>query len=462
VAKVRKEKREKQSGVSQRRRSTKEEVVERQEPVAEWAELKKWMKISIGALFVVLILLAIFYIFVGKFQNAAKNTVESPFANVRDKRILEIRKEGIKNYQEGVKTGDKEKLASAMSDLQKVVTAHPTDVISRVYLQNTMILLQARHNKSSKGKKIFVEIRDNESQVEENIKISSALSKRKDLLAVIGPIRSPLLSTAAPFFDGNRLVLISPTGSCPDKESLGDYVFRTSGDGMDLSVDMSKFALKRLKLKKIAVVYDPTQSYSKLVGEKFVIEVIKLGGAETRVFTTSLDNKNYSDVLKEIKKYGPDGVYFVAYQDQQGRFAKQMKKMGINVAHLTTTASYSQQLITEGGKAVEGIILNSYFFPNGGPKGARKFSKAYAREFPGVHPNFRAALSYDSFMVISEAVNRGITTSGALLKFLKKTLGKKVIVHGATGNIKYDKHGVRQHMDLIHITVKRGRFRKMD
>lgn len=449
----------------------------------------------IGGLLVVLVLLGLYYVFVGKADLTAKNTVESPFAFVKDQRILDIREEGIGHYKKGEANGDMGELALAMSKLQKVVTAHPTDVISQVYVENSRILMQKKpyvkvgfmasltgpnfeagrqllagvcvgqtvYNKRTKSSKIFVEIYDNQSKNEENIKISSELSKRNDLMAVIGPIRSPFLSSAAQFFSDSKIVLISPTGSCPDIENLGDFIYRTSGDGRNLAVDLADFSINKLKLRKVAIVYDPTQSYSKILAEIYRDEIDKASRIESRMFTTSLDIDNYSKVLKQVKKFKPDCVFFVAYHNQQGKFAKQMKKMGIEVTyHLSTVATYSDQLITEGGDAVEGIIFNSYFFSSGGSKISNNFVKDYEKKFPGVNSNFRAALAYDTVFAIGTAIENGVTNSVELDKFLKNSIGRKVPAEGVTGKIIFDEYGRRQNVLLIHLTVKNGRFERYD
>lgn len=449
----------------------------------------------IAGLLVILILLGLYYVFVGKADISTKNTVESPFAFVKDQRILDIREEGIEHYKKGEASKDRGELALAMSILQQVVTAHPTDVISQVYVENARILMQKKpyvkvgfmasltgsnfeagrqllagvcvgqtvFNKNNKTNNIFIEIYDNQSKNEENIKISAELSKRNDLLAVIGPIRSPLLASASQFFSDGKVVLISPTGSCPDIENLGDYIYRMTGDGRDLAIDIAAFSTDKLGLKRVAVVIDPTQSYSKILGEIYRDEIDKASGIECKMFTTSLETDNFSNVLKQVKKYKPDGVFFVAYHNQQGKFAKQMKKMGIEtVYHLSTVATYSDQLITEGGEAVEGIVFNSYFFPSGGSKVARNFIKDYEKKFPGVNSNFRAALAYDTVFAIGTAIKNGVTNSVDLDGFLKNSLGKKVDAEGVTGKIVFDRYGRREKILLIHLTVRNGRFERYD
>jgi len=464
----------------------KESLITRLKPI-----LKKAILPVIIVLVLVLLILGGIHLFSPKKKKPpSENTIESPFANIKDKRVMKIREEGIAHYNKGVKNSDNAELALAISKLQKVVTAHPTDVISHICIENATILIkkkpyikvavllpitgsnfeagmlilsgvaigQFQHNRSGKCEKIFIEIFDNKSKPEENIKLASELSKRKDILAVIGPVRSPFVSSSSTFFNESKIVQIAPTGSCADIDNLGDFIFRTSGDGRDLASDMARFTSKNLGLRRIAVVFDPTQSYSKVIGELYNEKISKIKGIKTRVFHMSLDSSNYSNLIKEIKEYSPDGIFMMTYQDQQGELSRELKKAGIKAAQLSTVSVYSPQLIKDGGKAVEGIIFNSSFYPGGVFPGARKFIIQFDEKFGGIHPNFRAALGYDSIMAVASALDRGITTSEGLKNFLKKTLGKKVKFEGATGEISFDKYGKRERRNLVHITVKNGKF----
>lgn len=454
---------------------------------------KNILVITVIFLFVVLSGLTGYY-FISKNRekdSQVKNTLESPFAEVKDHRILEIREEGLSHYIKGIETKDKNELALAISNLRKVITAHPTDAVSQIYLENAQILMQGRpylkiaallsltgenfeagmqilsglsvaqsqHNNHSKDKKLFIEIFDNKSQLDETIKLASTLSGRDDLFAVIGPIRSPFLSSTAPFFNESEITQISPTGSSPELENLGEFTFRTAGDGRDLAFHMAETAVNDLKLNKLAVVFDPTQSYSKFLGEIFYKDVQEKG-AKAKVFHTPLDAEDFTPILKDIKNYKPDGIFFVAYHNQQGRFAKQMTKLGMKAAHLSTTSVYSDQLISEGGKSVEGIILNSYFYPDEEDKRAAEFLKLFYEKYPNVHPNFRAAVAYDSLRAVSAAINNGVETPKALAHFLKHELGKSIFLEGVTGSIEFDEFGRRNKLNLMILTVHKGKFVK--
>jgi branched-chain amino acid transport system substrate-binding protein len=450
----------------------------------------KWLMVVVSVLIVLFLGFGVYNKFF-KNKKAPGNTVESPFAQVKDKKILQIRDEAFRHYNQGVQTSDSSELALAISQLQKVATAHPNDVMSQVYLENANILMQKkpsvkiaallsltgenfesgmqilsglalaqnRHNsQSGKARKMIIEIFDDQSKQEVCIKIASELARRNDLLAVLGPNRSSFLATTASFFNNAKILQISSTGTCPDVENLGEYIFRTAGDGRDLGVFMAKFSLDNLNLKKIAVVYDPTDSYSKVVGEMYYNEAKGQEKCELQVFSASLDSNDYKSVLKEIKIYNPDGVFFVGLHNHEARFAIQMKQAGIKATHLATVAAYSQQLISEGGSAVEGIMLNSYFFSGSENASSKEFTDAYRKKFNGTDPNFRAALAYDSLIAVAAGLEYGAVTPEEMKNFLKEKLGSSVKITGATGPIEYNKNGIRNKMDIVVLTVRNGNF----
>ncbi len=449
-----------------------------------------WFKIATLAgisFLVTLIVLGIFKIY--HWNKKPKNTVESPYALVKDRRILEYRKKGIELYKEGKKTSDTVKLASAVNYLTKVVSAHPTDVISQVYLQNSYVLLkndkyvkvaallsltgddfesgaqmlagiglaQALHNKSDKGPPIFVEVCDDESSLEKAVQIAAKLSKRKDLLAVIGPIRTPFLLNTSALLNEAKIVQIAPTGVCAGVENLGRYIFRIMGGGRNIGINMADIALRKLGLKRIVLLYDPAQGYSKAIADIFYQEAQRIGGAEIKRIQVSLDSKSYKKAVEEIKKYKPDGIFFVAYHMHQAKLAKELKKAHVRAVHLAPVAAYSIQLINQGGKAVEGIIFNSFFFPEITGGEGEKFVKLYREKYGGVYPNFRAAAAYDAMRVVSLGVEHGATTPRELLIFIRKEL-KKEMVFGATGKLSFDEYGRREEINFFPMTVKNGKF----
>jgi serine/threonine-protein kinase len=411
------------------------------------------------------------------------------FPDIKEKRILEYRNSAIENYNKGQKSGRADDLARAASGFSRVISAYPSDAASQAYLENTRVLLlqkpylrvaaqvsltgedyetgvqvlagaalaQSAHNRKKDARPILLEFFDDGTSLENTIKLATDMGRRKDILAVIGPVRTPFLDNVAPFLNGVGIVLISPTGSCPDTENLGEYVFRMSGDGRKDGGEMADLAVKKLGLKRIAVVYDPSQGFSKYLGQDFIEAAGREEGSATREFQISLDSTDYLETVKKIKEYKPDGIFFTGYQAHQVRFSTLLQKEGVKAVQMGTVGIYSPQVPRDGGSAVEGAYLYSYFFPEEAKGSGAEFVRLFREKF-GMEPNFRAAMAYDSMLTVAGAVEKGIDTPSALSQYLKGALGTTHHLEGATGEIKFDRFGRRADVKIVILQIKNGKF----
>ena len=423
--------------------------------------------------------------------NDQQGEFKSPFARAQDERIREYRHRGIEHYKRGVATGDSRELAKAASNLTRAVSAHPADTIGQIYLENTRMLLrgrpyikvaaiaslsgldfetgtqmiaginlaQHRHNKSGRGKSILVEIYDDKTTQEEAISIATEIARRDDIMAVIGPIRTPYLQNTAPILNDAGITQISPTGSVSDTEDLGEFIFRTAGDGRNESAGIADFAVRNLGLKRIAVVYDPAQGYSNYQGREFIDTANRISPKSTGEFFISLENPNYSKVVRDIKKYNPDGIYFTGYQLHQVSFFREIDSQGVRSVKMATISIQTPQSIYAGGRTTEGVILYSYFLPELATGAGREFVREFIERYR-VNPNFRAAMSYDSMLIISKAVEQGIESSRELSRFIKEQLGHNQKIEGATGNLQFDKFGRRDNIETVILQIRDGEFKK--
>jgi ABC-type branched-subunit amino acid transport system substrate-binding protein len=149
----------------------------------------------------------------------------------------------------------------------------------------------------------------------------------------------------------------------------------------------------------------------------------------------------------------------MGYQQHQILLAKAIKRENLKIKLLAPISAYSHQLIMGGGKAVEGLICNTYFLPDVANGEGAKFVNLHKEKFCGIEPNFRAASAYDTMFIILKAIEKGYTKPNDLVKFMKNELGKTTIINGASGNnITFDSFGRRTSISIFMITVKNGKF----
>ena len=76
--------------------------------------------------------------------------------------------------------------------------------------------------------------------------------------------------------------MISPSSTNPEVTKVGDYIFRVCFIDPFQGYVMAKFAFEDLKLKKVAVMRDPSQDYSVGLADVFKEEFTKMGGQGRR------------------------------------------------------------------------------------------------------------------------------------------------------------------------------------
>jgi hypothetical protein len=129
------------------------------------------------------------------------------------------------------------------------------------------------------GKKVRVLTEDNQSKPEESVTAVLKLIKQDEVSAVIGEVASSRTLAAAPTCQANHVPLLSPASTNPKVTQVGDYVFRACFIDPFQGSTMAKFAVERLKAKRIAILTDMKNDYS--VGlAQFFRETAKKLGAE--------------------------------------------------------------------------------------------------------------------------------------------------------------------------------------
>ena len=98
------------------------------------------------------------------------------------------------------------------------------------------------------GKKIVIEKFDDKNSPEEGVSVANKIVSAKDIKAVIGHFASGVCMAAAPLYNENKILEISPSASHPDYSSIGEYIIRNNtiinkeaAASIDIAVD--KFCL---------------------------------------------------------------------------------------------------------------------------------------------------------------------------------------------------------------------------
>ena len=119
------------------------------------------------------------------------------------------------------------------------------------------------------GKKLQLITEDDQSKDGESETAVKKLISRDKVVAILGEVASKRSLEAAQICQQFKVPQISPSSTNPKITQTGDYIFRVCFIDPFQGTVMADFALKTLKVKKVAVLTDVSSTYSVGLGDFF-------------------------------------------------------------------------------------------------------------------------------------------------------------------------------------------------
>jgi branched-chain amino acid transport system substrate-binding protein len=287
------------------------------------------------------------------------------------------------------------------------------------------------------GKPVEVITYDDQSKPEEASTMVTKLITQDNVTAVIGEVASKLSIVAADVAMRYRTPMVSPSSTNPAVTQKGDYVFRICFIDPFQGEVMAKFATENLHAKTAAILRDVSQDYAVGLADYFKKAFEAKGGKI--VLDTSYNSKDtdFKAQLTEVKAKAPDVLFVPGYYNEVALILKQSRGLGMKLPVLGGDGWESEDLVKVAGKdALEGAYYSNHYAPDTKDAGAQAFIAAFKKEYNGELPDAMAALGYDTFNVLIDALKRAKSTSRDDLKAaLTVTKDYKAV----TGNITIDK-----------------------
>ncbi|MGA2141411.1 MAG: ABC transporter substrate-binding protein [Brevinematales bacterium] len=286
------------------------------------------------------------------------------------------------------------------------------------------------------GKKVELIIADNKSDPSESASAVKMLIAQDKVAALLGPVISRNSLTAAPIAQDAGYIMITPTATNPDVTKTGKYIFRACFIDDFQGTVMANFALKNLRVKTAAVFLDNANDYSKGLAKFFKESFIKGGGKIVSEEAFIAGDKDFRTQLTKIRMKKPDIIYIPAYYQEDGLIAKQARELSIATPILGGDGWDSDELIKiAGAGSLNGIYFSNHYSTESVNPVAVDFIKAYRQRY-GSRPDALAALSYDSALILSEAIKAAGSTE---TEKIREAL-VKLKVSGVTGRISFDEN----------------------
>jgi branched-chain amino acid transport system substrate-binding protein len=254
--------------------------------------------------------------------------------------------------------------------------------------------------------------------------------------AEIGPTNSSPANASAPLYDRNNMAMILVYASDYRLTHSGyKNVFRivctTKTEGESYAVQI----VDTLGKKKIADLWENT-AYGQTLHQFFEDKVKELGGeiisSETYVAGQDVD---FKPVLTKMKNLGPDMIMLNVTYNDGGLIVSQARTLGWGVPMLgaigCNAPKFVEMMPDDPGEVYLSVLFNQI---SSAPK-IQNFIENYRTMF-GTEPSESAALAYDAFNALVNAIELGAAKREEVKDYLLK-----VDFQGVTNRIRFDEYG---------------------
>ncbi|MBR0575615.1 ABC transporter substrate-binding protein [Proteiniclasticum sp. BAD-10] len=291
------------------------------------------------------------------------------------------------------------------------------------------------------GKKVELVIVDNKSEKVEAANAVSKLIDKDKVVAIIGSYGSSLSMAAGDIVKKAKVPAVGCSPTNPLVTLGNDYYFRVCFIDPFQGTVMANYAYKELGARTAAIIQDVQQDYSVGLSKYFVDAFTKLTGDKNSIVGTSSYNtgdQDFTAQLTNIKGLNPDVIFAPGNYGESAILIKQARDLGIDAPILGGDTWEAPDFLEIGGAAVEGAAFSSHFTAVAPVTDVSKtFLADYKTKF-NQDANAFAALGYDAYMLILDAIKRA---DSAEPQAIRDALAATKGFVGATGNITLDANG---------------------
>lgn len=311
---------------------------------------------------------------------------------------------------------------------------------------------------AKKGKyRIDAVIVDDKNDATEGANGALKMITQDRVLAIIGPLTSKVSIPVSEIANKYKVPMVTGTATSP-KVTVSDgkrkpYIFRGCYIDPFQGTVGAGYALRELKAKRAAILYDVGNDYSKGLAEYFRSTFGK-GGTVVAFESYQKDDVDFSALVTKISVKKPDVIYIPDYYNKVALLAKQIREKGIKAPMLGGDGWDSPELLKIAGNAIAGGYFTNHYSPDRKDPVADAFIKRY-KEKHRIVPDALAALSYDATVIVLRTLD---SLKKPTKDDIQKALASTKNFKGVTGNITFDKNGDAV-KSVVILKVEQGAFK---
>lgn len=272
---------------------------------------------------------------------------------------------------------------------------------------------QVNHSGGVQGQTVELLIRDIENDPD---KAQLALKELASLgvYVTVGPVLSSMAVALVPKTEELNMLLVSPTVTTNQLSEKDDLFLRVTSQCSNTSNELANYIYKN-QLKRVAVIAEQSnKAYTEAWENCFRHRFEELGGeVAPTIKYSSGQGEGFTSLTLKALQTKPDSLLILGNAIDSAMIAQQVEKMGADLKIFVSEWSFTDELLTHGGRSVEGIVfLHSYNVQSQNQR-FLSFVNAFEQRF-GRKPSFAEVHAYDATRLVLVGLQKGARTGRAL------------------------------------------------
>lgn len=307
-----------------------------------------------------------------------------------------------------------------------------------------------------KGRKISVVLVDDASNPAQSVTAMQRLvSERVDLIVGGWGSSQVLANMEVAERAGIPYVVVGATNPKITTEK-NKWTFRVIPTDSDQAEQIAEAAVKRLGMKRIAVIHD-VNDYGVGNRDVFLVSLKKLGLEPVAVVSYQSNDKDFTAQLQRIASSNADGIAIFGTIPAAPAIMNQTRDLGIKARFIGTGGLANENLMSLAPRASEGTVLTTLFHEDVDAD-AKAWSQRFVKEFSGAAQPPRPILAAYEYRTIKTIAVPCLESAGTDKERLRQCIGSfKGRMFGIPGEVSFDKTGQMQQQSVL-VEVGQGSF----
>lgn len=242
----------------------------------------------------------------------------------------------------------------------------------------------------------------------------------RGVFASIGPVFSSMAIVMAPLADEVGMLLVSPTVSTNLLSEKDDLFLRVYPRCRDTAYTLANYAYRQQHRRVAVIAEQKNKAFTELWKNCFKERFEELGGevALSANYVAS-ENQSFLDLTLKALEVNPDSLLILSSAIDAAMIAQQVAKMQAGLPIFVSEWSFTRDLLTHGGRSVEGVTLFHTYNEQSQNHRFLRFVEEYRQRF-GRKPAFPAVHAYDATGMVLAGLQQGARTGSTLKQELLK------------------------------------------